>query len=222
MPRFVRAQYGPVIQPREDVSRNQEDLRGWVQAPDKRGTIDIIWSSASTVFVCVWVMLHLNVPAKKDSQIVQFLRRLKWFILALLAPELIMLFAGGQWASAQRSTQAMANLGAEDWSLVHAFYADSGGFMLQAPDSVEFPVTAQQIHYLVEKKYIPIPNITRNEIWDKSKADLFAKFVAVLQSGWFVIQIVARAIQGLPISLLELSNHNINVLYRGNDVLLVS
>ncbi|KAJ9636835.1 hypothetical protein H2199_007829 [Coniosporium tulheliwenetii] len=99
----------------------------------------------------------------------------------------------------------MADLGFKNWSIVHAFYADSGGFMLQARDSPPFPVTAKQIHYLVQKEYMHVPGITRKEIWDKSKADRFAKTVACLQTGWFIIQMIARAVQHLPITLLELS-----------------
>jgi len=114
-------------------------------------------------------MLHLNVPAATDSDLKLFLRRLRWFTVALLAPELVMLFAIGQWASVKRSVTDMADLGFKNWSIVHAFYADSGGFMLQARDSPPFPVTAKQIHYLVQKEYMHVPGITRKEIWDKSK-----------------------------------------------------
>lgn len=91
-------------------SRSTE-LRGWVSQPDTRGTLDIIWSRSSTIFVCVWVMLHLNVPARKDGEIVRFIRKLKWFMLAMLAPELVMLFAGGQWASTRRSVDEMKAMG---------------------------------------------------------------------------------------------------------------
>lgn len=122
-----------------------------------------------------------------------------------------MLFAIGQWASAKRSVADMADLGFKEWSIVHAFYADSGGFMLQARDSPPFPVTAKQVHYLVQKKYMQMPEITRKEIWYKSKgsydrgtlcvicskltrdvADRFAKTAACLQTGWFIVQIIAE------------------------------
>lgn len=104
-------------------------------------------------------------------------------MLALLAPELVMLFAAGLWASAKRSVAYMAQLGVENWSMVHAFYADSGGFMLHPLDGPNFPVTANQIHYLVSHKYLPAPDISQKEIWVKSKADVFPKAVAFLQLG---------------------------------------
>ena len=178
---------------------------GCVDQPSERGTIDIIWGCLATLFVCVWVMLHLNVPAKDDSDWTLFLRRTRWLTVAVLAPELVMLFASGQWASAKRSVGEMEASGFGGWSMVHAFYADSGGFVLQARNSVSFPVTARQVHYLVQTKYITMPAITKAEIWDKSKADRFAKYIACFQAGWLVLQVAARAVQHLPVTLLELS-----------------
>lgn len=180
-------------------------LRGWVDQPNGRGTIDILWSCASTFFVCVWVMLHLNVPAPEDTIYTLFWRKIKWVVWALLAPELLMLFASGQWASAKRSVVDMKALGYEDWSMIHAFYADSGGFVFQARGSQAFPVTAKQVWYLVQAKYMQIPSITTKEIWDKSKVDRVGKTIAGLQAGWLIVQVIARGVQHLPITLLELS-----------------
>lgn len=179
--------------------------RGWVSQPDQRGTMDIIWSCVATLFICVWVMLHLNVPAKDDSNWKLFLRRTRWLVIAVLAPELVMLFASGQWASAKRSVSEMDASSHKGWSMVHAFYADSGGFVLQAKHSTPFPITAKQVHYLLETKYISMPSISKAEILDKSKADRFAKYVACFQAGWLVLQVAARAVQHLPVTLLELS-----------------
>ena len=192
------------------VSRNESQnslliMRGWVNQPGQRGSLDIIWSCVATIFICVWVVIHLNVPAADDNRGAVFLRRLRWSLLAILAPELVMLFACGQWASAKRSVTDMTSLGFTDWTMVHAFYADSGGFMLQSQDCIPFPITAKQIKFLVQKKYISCPTITRKEIWDKSKADRLAKVIASLQAGWLVIQVTGRGMQRLPITLLELS-----------------
>ena len=178
---------------------------GWVDSPNRRGTIDIIWSCASTIFLCVWVMLHLNVPAEKDSEIVILARKAKWFVMAMLAPELLMLFAGGQWAAARRSVDDMRAIGAQGWTMIHAFHAESGGFLLEAKDSPPFPVTAKQIHYLAQHGHIEVPTISAAQIFDKSKADIFAKLIAAGQSGWFAVQVAARGVENLAVTLLELS-----------------
>ncbi|PNS16453.1 hypothetical protein CAC42_187 [Sphaceloma murrayae] len=178
---------------------------GWISQPESRGTMDILWACSSTLFICVWVMLHLNIPARDDSFLIVVVRKLKWFVMSMLAPELVMLFAGGQWAAACRSVSDMNELGINHWTMVHALYAESGGFELHTEDMVPFPITAKQLLYLLKHGYVDLPKITKAEIWDKSKADRFVKTLAALQSAWFTLEVTARAIQGLAITLLELS-----------------
>jgi hypothetical protein len=48
------------------------------------------------------------------------------------------------------------------------------------------------------------PRISKEEIEDRSKGDAISKSLVILQTGWFVTQCVARKIQGLPITELEL------------------
>jgi hypothetical protein len=57
----------------------------------------------------------------------------------------------------------------------------------------------------VEKNYLKCPEITEEEIWDKSKADTLAKILTLLQASWLMIQLLGRAILKLPTSTLELS-----------------
>ncbi len=47
--------------------------------------------------------------------------------------------------------------------------------------------------------------ISRETIEDKSKGDALSKTISVLQISWFIVQCVARAIQHLPITLLEMT-----------------
>jgi hypothetical protein len=48
------------------------------------------------------------------------------------------------------------------------------------------------------------PRISKAEIEDKSKGDAISKSAVILQTGWFVTQCIARGVQGLPITELEL------------------
>jgi hypothetical protein len=48
------------------------------------------------------------------------------------------------------------------------------------------------------------PRISKAEIEDKSKGDAISKGFVILQTGWFVIQCIARRAQHLPITELEL------------------
>jgi hypothetical protein len=50
-----------------------------------------------------------------------------------------------------------------------------------------------------------LPRISKREIQDKSKGDFISKGIVILHTGWFVMQCVARGVQGLPITELELA-----------------
>jgi len=49
------------------------------------------------------------------------------------------------------------------------------------------------------------PRISKAEINDRSKGDAISKAVVILQTSWFVTQCIARGVQGLPITELELA-----------------
>jgi hypothetical protein len=183
---------------------NGTALVGWRPSPNERGTIDLIWSCLLVIFTAVWTVIHLNLPAKNDGLRTVLVRQMRWIIFAILAPDMVTLYSGAHWVSAKRSVLQMLSLGHKNWTLEHAFYADSGGFWLDSTDYPSFPVKASSIYYLVKENYIPCPSMTKEEIWDKSKADKFAKGFALVQSGWLVLQSITRAVEGLPISQLEL------------------
>ncbi|KAJ9615357.1 hypothetical protein H2200_001432 [Cladophialophora chaetospira] len=131
--------------------------------------------------------------------------KLQWMLFALIFPEVITGIGAEQWASAFQCVQDLAESGHTNWTMRHAFYANMGGFLLESPDFPAFPIDGQQIGYLVERKYLNFPDIDEKTIWDKNKADGFARAVTVVQIGWFCIQCIGRAIQHLPISTLELT-----------------
>ncbi|SPO04193.1 uncharacterized protein DNG_06876 [Cephalotrichum gorgonifer] len=177
---------------------------GWVSSPDGRGTIDILWTNLLALFVCVWTVLHHNIQARDEGEWTVIVRKLRWAALAVCAPEMLTLFAIMQWNAANKSVSEMHSLGHSDWTQVHAFFANAGGFMLAAPDFPAFPINATSVHYLCKEKLIKKPSITREEIWDRSKADRFAKGLAFLQAGWLLIHIIARLLQQLPITPFEI------------------
>ncbi len=110
-----------------------------------------------------------------------------------------------QWESANQSVQTFKNLGYPQWTMRHAFFADMGGFMLQSPDVPLFPVDSKQLAYLVEKNYLQYPAVDEKTIWERNKADGFARLVTSLQITWFFIQCLARWQQRLTLSTLEIT-----------------
>jgi len=58
---------------------------------------------------------------------------------------------------------------------------------------------------LFERDEIDFPIITAKDIKDKSKGDFLTKSLVLLQTGWFVLQIIARGIERLPVTELEIA-----------------
>jgi len=177
---------------------------GWVSSPTGRATNDILFENFLALFVCVWTVLHHNLQAKHEGFRTVFWRKFRWAVLAVTAPEMLTLFAVMQWNAANISVKEMHSINIESWTKVHAFYANAGGFVLETPDFPKFPINATSIHYLCSKKRIDPPTITKDSIWDRSKADFLAKGFAFAQAGWVILQICARAAQRLTITPLEL------------------
>src|SRR5277367_1176358 len=127
---------------------NAINLRvGWTQSPNRRGTINLLWSCLFTVFLCTWTVLCLNVPARDDGFWVQIRRKARWSLIAVFGPEFLVSFAIGQWTSARRSVAAFRELDHPEWTIRHAYYSDMGGFILQTKDFKAFPVNSVQMHW---------------------------------------------------------------------------
>ncbi|THU84845.1 hypothetical protein K435DRAFT_970990 [Dendrothele bispora CBS 962.96] len=57
------------------------------------------------------------------------------------------------------------------------------------------------VEYLIQHKYI---DITEDEITARSKTDFLTKFIAVVQTTWFILQCIARVAEGLVVTDLEI------------------
>lgn len=114
---------GPVIDQSTDGS-----FVGWVSSPRDRGSIDMIWSCVAVLVTAIWTVIHLNLPAEGDGYWTVVLRRVRWGLVSIFAPDMLTLFAASQWHRASKSVEEMRELSkTDDWELVHAFYANSGG-----------------------------------------------------------------------------------------------
>ena len=64
-------------------------------------------------------------------------------------------------------------------------------------------LTLELFEQLVKRDDFDI-SITEEEIKDKSKRDFLSKLIVIIQSSWFIAQCIARAVQGLNVTELEL------------------
>jgi hypothetical protein len=58
---------------------------------------DIIWSCIATIFACTWVALHMNIPGQKEKWYTIALHKAGVMVLAIITPELVVVWAMRQW-----------------------------------------------------------------------------------------------------------------------------
>ena len=97
----------------------------------------------------------------------------------------------------------------QKWTLRQGFFAVMGGITVSTRDEYDNlfvdgrTLTPRGVLALAEIGFLP--NIDHDKISVKSKSDQIAKTIVVVQAFWMLIQTIARAASGLPITLLELN-----------------
>jgi hypothetical protein len=79
-----------------------------------------------------------------------------------------------------------------------------GGFVLFNDNGPVRTLDPNELQSLARDGEIDFPCITENEIRDRSKGDVLSKGLVVIQTGWFILQCIARRIEHLPLTELEL------------------
>jgi hypothetical protein len=84
-------------------------------------------------------------------------------------------------------------------------FCSQGGFMLFDGDDAVCTLEPEALEYLRDSGEIDFPRITEKEIQDRSKGDALSKGLVVIQTGWFLLQCIARKVERLPITELEVA-----------------
>ena len=140
-----------------------EEGPAFIQQPNVRSTMDIVWSSVFIIFLCTWSILHLNVPpqirplppAKNFWETCRrsyfegwyrFRRKSVWMVLTMLAPEYIFSQAlRTNWCARKVSKLITDFLDGkkEDeevrWTMTHSYYANMGGFVVKFDQDIPAP-----------------------------------------------------------------------------------
>lgn len=87
------------------------------------------------------------------------------------------------------------------WRIAHAFFVIMGGYYFYSQNGPRHPLTPQQVIELVRRGHLVAP--TSDELENQSNGDALSKGVAILQTLWFVMQCIARRIEHLPVTSLE-------------------
>ena len=182
-----------------------ELVYGWVEGSNTRGTVDILYSSLSTIWLCTWTSLCLNCSDGGKGRWKALLYKFRWQLFAIFFPEVLVAMAAEQWMSARQSVNTFHRLGhASSWSQRHGFLADMGGILVEPLDSEPFAVDSHQLAYLVEKKLLPMPYIKLEDIEALNKSDGLARVLTMAQVAWFSLSCSGRAAKEIGLAPLEL------------------
>ncbi|KAF7974339.1 hypothetical protein HWV62_12398 [Athelia sp. TMB] len=105
-------------------------------------------------------------------------------------------FERNQIAVAERVHKA-----SEEWKIAHAFFVIMGGYYFYSNKGPRHPLSPKAVVELVRRGHLVAP--TSDELANQSKGDALSKGVAILQTLWFVMQCIARRIEHLPVTSLE-------------------
>ncbi|KAF8651843.1 hypothetical protein AX16_004643 [Volvariella volvacea WC 439] len=165
--------------------------------PTRTRTIfDILYSCIGVILLCTYISMHHNIPDQNDSRAKVMWLKIRTTLYALIAPEVVIV-----WAIRQR---IMAGRIAEEnkhrrWTRTHGFFIQMGGLMQRSSYSGYKVLCYENV-----KKKTKIPYIPEKEIKDHGKGDILAKALVVVQTTWFVAQCISRHIQGLVLTEIEL------------------
>ncbi|KAJ5261689.1 hypothetical protein N7505_008556 [Penicillium chrysogenum] len=222
------------------MASSSTPLLSWQLDANSRSAWDILWTCLSTIFACTWTLLHMDVPPRNMSIARCTLSKMREWILAILAPEVIFLRAIGQLADARnlqkvcnkaqktrdvessepklwlsqrtRPLEQVQNLDHVDlhpvhteWTLRQCFCIIAGGLVLQTQDQWIYKIQPRDMKPLIQAGMVHCSDFRDQDIEDRAKADSFAKFFTVLQSTWFICNVITRWAYDLPISPIELS-----------------
>ena len=204
----------------------------YIGDPNGGGTLSLMISCVLTLILCVWSALHLNVPSYSQTALASVLTQARWIITGVYAPELVVFTAWRQWSSARllsNLVEKQKQVGKQahdawnegvispgtsylEWTMTHSFFASTGGFAFEnVDDKVQYlpngcerlTLTARGVAFLASCGHLP--NVSKAEIADKSKANDVAKALVIIQASWMLLQVIGRLLASLPVTLLEVN-----------------
>lgn len=185
-------------------SPSHPELVGWASEPEGRGTLGLLTTSLTTIFLCTWVVIHPRVYRKEAFAT---WHKLALLLKTLLAPELIAIEGLQEWAQCRRMVEDCSNLSYGEFQLTHAYFISMLALRYQTPDGNRV-IWPNQYTWLLEQglagwKDSASWGLSLEQIEDKNKTDSITKLITLLQVLWFVATCIMRAVNALPLSQME-------------------
>ncbi|OJJ43146.1 hypothetical protein ASPZODRAFT_19837 [Penicilliopsis zonata CBS 506.65] len=163
--------------------------------------------------------MHPNIPISL-AMARELLERLGLMVVAVICPEMIITAA---WSQRRQALQLLKDIDLtgeayplsqtqtpSPWALEQAMFAVMGGFVVDRRFQptltgkevvLRRQVTAEDVSFLARTGLLP--NLSVQDVQERSNADFFAKEIVLIQILWFAIQVFGRLDEHLPVTLLE-------------------
>jgi hypothetical protein len=86
--------------PASNTTTSTLPVYSWVGKPKQRDTFGILSVCLTTMIICVWSAVHLDIPNTRHSSTRRFLTRVFWSLIGLIAPEILLICAITQFIDA--------------------------------------------------------------------------------------------------------------------------
>lgn len=159
---------------------------GFIQGPETRGTLDILWTCLMTFTLAAYTVSHTEIQDGFDPSDLSILK-FSYSIVNLFFPEVYVYLSYSNWVAARRNLAIMKKRpGFDNWTISHAFFAAQGGFVTRDKNSEDpkafIKLSVNDIEAFANGRG-NLAAVSKDEMYDKSKADKFVKFLAVVQVG---------------------------------------
>lgn len=126
-------------------------------------------------------------------------------MLAVIAPEIMIIDAISEYIKAKFYAHQTPNLRDDGWTLTHLRFAEAGGFFYRSRDRESKIRDMRHLAELIQSRKLRKPPVSADELNSRSQSDWFIKGLAMCQIIWFGIQVLFRAIQHFQNTALEIS-----------------
>ncbi|KAF1979733.1 hypothetical protein BU23DRAFT_636920 [Bimuria novae-zelandiae CBS 107.79] len=201
--------------------------QSWVGNSPVRSSWEIIYACLSALITCFSSFVHINPPAHNERTRDILGRKVKWTIVAILVPEIVVLNAWLQWkravtlrknllASQVHFKESELNVPFIDFepSQSYCFLVVNGGLVIntsQIHDTINrMTLTPAAVSKLADIGIFI--HVSDQQISELQSIDGLGRTIAVWQICWLFVTVIGRAARHLPISLLEL-NTVINIAF---------
>ncbi|KAK3938808.1 hypothetical protein QBC46DRAFT_389453 [Diplogelasinospora grovesii] len=178
---------------------------GFVPEPNcGRGTVGIIWTCLTTIFLSTWTSMHMH--DYQPPTIYMVMKVTIWGVYFFI-PELAALGAIRLLFSAWTTRRALRLIPGSGWercTLRQAFLFGVLERFVSIAGQAEESLSMEEFTRLARSgkiRYSQLPD--DDQIKARSKSDSLSKGIAIVQMLWFAASIVARLVAKHPISLLE-------------------